>query len=397
MREPENPGGTLVRARAKVFVDPAHRRHVMAGLSGYVAVNSLGLGHAARAVAIARELVRRHPDLYLFFLAGSPALDLAVASGFDAMPLPPTPEWFHDRGQIVQMSRWYREYARYLRFAGRFLRREADWDRFRFLISDGELASVREANRHGIPTAVFIHSIGQAFARDPSMARVERLTGGWMRTALVERLGAGWMRSLLSRPNVRVLALEPGIDLPNARFVGPIVRPFSKDRATLREDLVFLKKTVLVAPGGTTLGGFLIDEATRAWRELALEDAQMIIVSGPKLKPPADSGVFNKGFVPNLQDYVLAADLVITLAGKGTMMEALAAGTPVIAIPPKGHPEADRNLRAYGLRYRYEDAFRLRELIPEVLSVVRPPPIDFGPAKATEEIERFLRDRGLPL
>src|SRR5436309_8442906 len=152
-----------------VFVrQPPRDRSMKVQASGYVAVNSLGLGHAARAVAIARELVRRHPDLYLFFLAGSPALDLAVASGFDAMPLPPPPEWFHDRGQIVQMSRWYREYARYLRFAGRFLRREADWDRFRFLISDGELASVREANRHGIPTAVFIHSIGQAFARDPS-------------------------------------------------------------------------------------------------------------------------------------------------------------------------------------------------------------------------------------
>src|SRR5438309_1579914 len=62
----------------------------MTAPSGYVAVNSLGLGHAARAVAIAEELVRRHPDLYLFFLAGSPALDLAIASGFDAMPLPPT-------------------------------------------------------------------------------------------------------------------------------------------------------------------------------------------------------------------------------------------------------------------------------------------------------------------
>jgi len=352
--------------------------------SGYVAVNSLGLGHAARAVAIAKELVRRYPDLYLFFLAGSPALDLAVASGFDAMPLPPTPEWFHDRGQIQSMGRWYREYARYLRIASRFLRREVDWDRFRFLISDGEMASVRVANDRRIPTIAFVHSIGQSFAAEPT-------------TRLIERFGLGWMRSVLSRPNVRVLALEAGIDLPNARYVGPIVRPFSKDRETLRDDLVFRKKTVLVSPGGTTVGGFLIEEAVKAWKALHPEDAQMIVVSGPKLKPPPESGVFNKGFVPNLQDYVLAADLVITLAGKGTMMEALAAGTPVIAIPPRGHPEAERNLRAFGLRYRYEDAFRLRELIPEMLSVVRPSPIDLGPGKAVDEIESFLRERGVSL
>ncbi len=350
--------------------------------SGYVAVNSLGLGHAARAVAVAKELTRRHPDLYLFFLAGSPALDLAIASGFDAMPLPPTPEWFHERGEIRHMARWYREYAKYLRITGRFLRKEADWERFRFLISDGEMASVREASRHGIPTVAFVHSIGQSFAQDPV-------------TRLVEGFGRRWMGSLLSRPNVRILSLEEGIDLPNARYVGPIVRPFSKDRSTLREDLVFLKKTVLVAPGGTAVGGFLIDEAVRAWRGLDLPDAQMIVVSGPKLKPEHVPGVYYKGFVPNLQDYVLAADLVITMAGKGTMMEALAAGTPVIAIPPKGHAEAERNLRAFGLRYRYEDAFRLRELIPEVLSVVRPTPIDLGPHKAVDEIETFLRERGV--
>jgi len=351
-------------------------------LRGYVAVNSLGLGHAARSVAVAKELVSRHPDLYLFFLAGSPALDLAVASGFDAMPLPPTPEWFHERGEIRSMGRWYREYAKYLRIAGRFLRQEADWDRFRFLISDGEIASVRESSRHGIPTIAFVHSVGQAFAQDPA-------------THLLEGFGRRWMGSVLSRANVRVLGLEAGIDLPNARYVGPIVRPFSKDRSTLREDLVFLKKTVLVAPGGTAVGGFLIDEAVRAWKALDVPDAQMIVVSGPKLKPEHVPGVYYKGFVPNLQDYVLAADLVITMAGKGTMMEALAAGTPVIAIPPKGHAEAERNLKAFGLRYRYEDRFRLRELIPELLSMVRPTPIDLSPRKAVDEIEAFLRECGV--
>ena len=282
------------------------------------------------------------------------------------------------------MGRWYLEYMRYLRFARRFLRREADWDRFRFLISDGELASVREAVRHRVPTVALVHSVGQAFARDP-------LSG------LLERVGTRWMRSVLTREGVRVLGLEAGVDLPNARFVGPIVRPFSRDRETLRDELVFGKKTILVAPGGTTLGGFLIEEAVKAWRDLALEDAQMILVSGPKLKPPETAGVFNKGFVPNLQDYVLAADLVITMAGKGTMMEALAAGTPVIAIPAKGHPEAERNLRAFGLRYRYEDASRLRELIPEMLRVVRPPPVDMGPRGAVDEIEAFLRGNGVPL
>jgi UDP:flavonoid glycosyltransferase YjiC (YdhE family) len=354
----------------------------VAGPAGYVAANSLGLGHAARAIAIARELHRRRPDLYLFFLAGAPALDLAVSHGFDAMPLPPTPPWIHDNGRLHSMFRWYREYAKYVRVASRFLRKEADWQQFRFLISDGELASVRLAVKRKVPTVVIAHSIGQSF-------------GGGAATRLVESYGRWWMRSLLDRDHVLVLALERNIDLPNATYVGPIVRPFSAAREKLRDDFVFLKKTVVVAPGGTDLGAFLIDEAIRAWRELKMEDAQMIVVTGPSIPAPKEKDVYFRGFIPNLQDYVLAADLVVTLAGKGTMMEALAAGTPVIAIPAKGHAEAERNVRAAGLHYTFEDAGRLRELIPAKLAEARSPPKDFGPGKAVDAIEAFLRREGV--
>lgn len=353
-------------------------------LAGYVAVNSLGLGHASRAIAIARELERRHRGLYFLFLAGAPALDLAVAHGFDAMPLPPTPMWLHDRGQIHSMFRWYLRYARYVRVATRFLKKEADWERFRFLISDGEMASVRLAVRRKIPTVALVHSIGQSF-------------GGDFLTRLVEAYGRRWMRFLLDRDRVRVLGVEEGIDLPNATYVGPVVRSFSGSREKLRDDFVFLKKTVLVAPGGTDLGAFLVDEAIRAWRDLKPEDAQMIVVTGPSIPAPKDKDVYFRGFVPNLQDYVLAADLVITSAGKGIVHEALAGGTPVIAIPAKGHAEQERNVAAAGLRYRYEDAFRLRELIPAKLGESRPPPREFGPARAAERIEEFLRQEGIPL
>ena len=356
----------------------------MADAAGYVAVNSLGLGHAARAIAIARELQRRHPDLYLFFLAGSPALDLAVSHGFDAMPLPPTPEWFHEGGRIHSMGRWYWEYAKSLRYGTRFLRKEADWGRFRFLISDGELASVRLAIRRQIPSVVIVHSIGQDF-------------GGSFVTRRVESFGRWWMRSLLTAKSVKVLALERGIELPNATYVGPIVRTPSGSREKLRDDFVFLKKTILVAPGGTSLGAFLIDAAIRAFRELRLADVQMLVVTGPKIPAPKEKDVYWRGFVPNLQDYVAAADLVITMAGKGTMYEALAAGTPVIAIPAKGHVEAERNLQAAGLSYTFEDALRLRDLIPAKLAEPRTPPRDFGPGRAADAIESFLGGAGIPL
>lgn len=346
-------------------------------LRGYVAANSLGLGHAARTVAIARELTRRHPEASLLFLAGSPALDLAVANGFDAMPLPPTPPWRHRDGAIVDMPRWYRDYARYLRVARRFLRKEADWDTFRFLISDSELATASEAIRNGIPTALVVPSIGQRFARD--------LVG-----RAVEAIGNRWFASLAGKADL-VLALEPDVSGPRVRYVGPVVRPFSKPRDRLREDFVFLKKTVLVAPGGSDLGAFLVERAVAAFRTLALPDAQLVVASGPSLTVPREWNVHNYGFLPNLQDYVLAADLVITLAGKGILFEALAAGTPVIATPARNHPEQEANVRLAGLNYRFEDVDRLESLIPQLLAQGRWTPREFpGLARAVDAIEEVV-------
>jgi len=119
----------------------------------------------------------------------------------------------------------------------------------------------------------------------------------------------------------------------------------------------------------------------------------MVVVSGPKLKVDPAPGVYVYGFVPNLQDMVLAADLVITTAGKGTLHEALAAGTPVIAIPPKGHAEAERNAAALG--YRFEDVYRLKDLIPEKLALGRQPARPVGNREAVRLILDLLSSRGL--
>src|SRR3989442_8493121 len=112
-------------------------------------------------------LLDRRSDLYLLFLAGSPALDLVVANGFDALTMPPAPDWEATDGVLGPVWRWYRDYGRYLRVARRFLEGETDWDYYRFLLSDSELASAREAIRHRIPTALILDATRPNFARDP--------------------------------------------------------------------------------------------------------------------------------------------------------------------------------------------------------------------------------------
>ena len=352
----------------------------MEEVRGYFAVHSQGLGHATRAVALARGLLERRPDLYFLFLAGVPALDLVVASGFDALTAPPAPDWPAKDGVLQPVWRWYVDYSRYLRVARHFLRKEADWDYYRFLISDSEVACVREAVRHRVPTAMVLDGLRQEFARE-------------LPSRLLEGYGNFWF-SRLARKVGLLLTSEAAPRWPNVRRIGPIVRPFSAPREKLREDLFFRKKTILVTVGGTAIGDFLIRAAVTAFRELNLDDASMVVVSGPKLKAEAAPGVYTYGFLPNLQDYVLAADLVITTAGKGTVNEARAAGTPVIAIPPKGHVEAERNAELLG--YRFDDIRRLKQLIPEKLALGRLPPQPTGNEDAVRLLLQFLDSHAEP-
>src|SRR5438309_12125941 len=96
-------------------------------IQGYFAVHSQGLGHATRAVALARGMQARREDLYFLFLAGVPALDLVVASGFDALTAPPAPDWPAKDGVLQPVWRWYVEAARHPRVTRGVLPREAAW------------------------------------------------------------------------------------------------------------------------------------------------------------------------------------------------------------------------------------------------------------------------------
>jgi UDP-N-acetylglucosamine:LPS N-acetylglucosamine transferase len=185
-----------------------------------------------------------------------------------------------------------------------------------------------------------------------------------------------------------ILVADSGPDWPNVHRTGPIVRSPSAPREKLRKELFFRKKTILVTLGGTAIGQFLIDKAIEAFSELKLDDASIIVVSGPKLKVDPVRGVYSFGFLPNLQDFVSAADLVVTTAGKGTMHEVLAYGIPVIAILPKGHAEAERNART--LCDRFEDTYRLKELIPQRLALGWLPPEPTGNVHAVDLLADFL-------
>ena len=131
-----------------------------------------------------------------------------------------------------------------------------------------------------------------------------------------------------------VLIPEKGDDQDNIRRVGPIVREINFSRQELRNKFSFNKITIIISIGGTNAGLFLIDKAIESILKIN-QDVEIIVVSGPSVTKKF-ANVKNLGFVDNLHELIFASDLIISLAGKSTIDEARAYGTPGIFIPIKG-------------------------------------------------------------
>jgi UDP-N-acetylglucosamine--N-acetylmuramyl-(pentapeptide) pyrophosphoryl-undecaprenol N-acetylglucosamine transferase len=142
------------------------------------------------------------------------------------------------------------------------------------------------------------------------------------------------------------------------------VRQVNADRNTLRKRFGFRKNAILVSGGGTDAGKYLIQKAIEVHLLLQSKlDSELIIVPGPSLRLPDSREYRNLGFVNNMHDLIYAADLVISLAGRSTMDESMAYGTPGIFIPIKNHFEQEQGAARFG--FKYEDIFRLDYLIEE--------------------------------
>ena len=117
------------------------------------------------------------------------------------------------------------------------------------------------------------------------------------------------------------------------------------------------------------------------------QDVEVVLVSGPAVNKKFEN-VKNLGFVDNLHELIFAADMIISLAGKSTIDEANAYGTPAIFIPIKGHFEQEDNAKEQG--FEFEDINRLEELILEKLEAKRNQVNSDGAKVAAEIIQKLM-------
>ena len=183
-----------------------------------------------------------------------------------------------------------------------------------------------------------------------------------------------------------VILPENGDDQDNIKRVGPIVRQTNFSREELRKKNSFVKKTIVISIGGTDAGLFLIEKALEHISKIN-QDIEVILVSGPTIIRKFEN-VRNLGFVDNLHELIYAADLLISLAGKSTIDEANAYGTPAIFIPIKDHFEQEDNAKEEG--FVFEDIKRLDVLILEKLEQKRKQVNTDGAKNASNVIRKLM-------
>ena len=325
----------------------------------------IGLGHATRDIAIAEKLQSND----ILFASGEGASRLIERNGYKALDVYRPEKFVVQSGQLQHSFKWLMGYYSYYKRC-KVAAKEILEKNGGLIVSDEDFASIAVGEEMGRKRVLITDVTETHFTTGPA--------------SMIEKKMNKSMRKMMQACDC-VIIPDCGDDKDNIKYVGPIVRQASADRDALRKRFGFEKRTILVSIGGTDAGRYLIEKTIEIHDKMQEKlDSELVIVSGPSLQLSDSQKYRNLGFVDNLHELVYAADLVISLAGRSTMDESMAYGTPGIFIPIKGHFEQEEGAARLG--YRYEDIFRLQPLIEEKLGQRNNDKIDSAGAERAANI-----------
>ncbi len=340
----------------------------------------IGLGHAQRDVAIARELRRQVPDLQVDWLAQDPVTRVLEGEGEHIHPA---------SAHLANESRHIEsESAEHDLHCFQALRRmdeilAANFMLFHDVVRDerydlwiGDEAWELDYYLHEnprekrVPFAWLTDFVGFLPMQD----------GGERESDLTADYNADMVDHIADHPEVRDTALfvgnpddivhEPlGPQLPMIRdwtekhfdFTG-YVTGFDPaelgDRGKLRDELGYAddERVCIVTVGGSGVGGDLLRRVIAAFPEAKerVPDLRMIVVAGPRIDPdslPSHQGLEVVPYVHNLYRHLAACDLAVVQGGLTTSMELAAQKRPFLYFPLRHHFEQNFHVRHRLERY----------------------------------------------
>jgi UDP-N-acetylglucosamine--N-acetylmuramyl-(pentapeptide) pyrophosphoryl-undecaprenol N-acetylglucosamine transferase len=328
----------------------------------------IGLGHVTRDIAIVKNL----KDFSFNFVTGSGAAKILKKINYNVDDVYYPPSFVVENGVLNNQTKWLWSYYQYYKNCKNISKKIIKKNNSELIISDEDFASLTNAQELKIPNILITDVLETKFTKGIA--------------SFIEKKMNKSMMNIIKNCDV-VIIPENGEDVDNIRRIGPIVREINLSREELRKKFLFNKKTILISVGGTDAGLFLIKKSIESILKLNL-DIEIILVTGPSITKKFDN-VKNLGFVDNLHELIYASDIVISLAGKSTIDEANAYGTPGIFIPIKDHFEQENNSKNEG--FSFNDINKLDELILENLEKKRNKVNTNGAELAAEIIRKFTK------
>lgn len=330
----------------------------------------IGLGHVTRDIAIVKNI----KNISINFVTGSGAAEILRKLDYKIDDVYNPPSFIVENGILNNQTKWLWNYFQYYKNCKKISEKIIKINNSDLIISDEDFASLTVAQNLKIPNILITDVLETKFTKGIA--------------SLIERKMNKSMMNIIKNCDV-VIIPEEGHDQGNIKRVGPIVREINFSREELREKFSFSKTTIIISIGGTDAGLFLIEKSIESILKIN-QDIQIVVVSGPAISKKF-SNVRNLGFVDNLHELIFASDLIISLAGKSTIDEAKAYGTPGIFIPIKGHFEQEDNAKTEG--FIFEDINRLETLISEKLEQKRNKINTNGAKLASEIIKKMIKER----
>jgi pimeloyl-ACP methyl ester carboxylesterase/predicted glycosyltransferase len=351
----------------------------------------IGLGHALRDVAIARELRRLVPDLQIEWLAQHPVTCVLEAEG----------ERVHPASALLASESRHIE----CESAEHDLHCFQAWRRMDEILVANFMVfhDLVQEEHYDVWVGDEAWEIDYYLHENPEQKRAGYVwltdfvgwlpmpDGGEREQYLTADYNAEMIGHIARHPRVRDRALFVGNpdDIVPARFGPglPSIREWTEqhyafpgyitgfdagalgDREALRHELGWRpdEKVCVVSVGGSGVGGHLLRKVMASFREAQrrVPELRMIVVAGPRIDPaslPSVPGLEVRSYVHSLYRHLFACDLAVVQGGLTTAMELTASRRPFLYFPLRHHFEQNlhvpHRLARYGAgrRMDYESA-----------------------------------------
>jgi pimeloyl-ACP methyl ester carboxylesterase/predicted glycosyltransferase len=357
----------------------------------------IGLGHAQRDLAIARELRAHHPDLAIDWLAQHPVTTTLEAAGERVHP---ASAWLASESAHVED-----ESAEHDLHAFQAIRRMDEILVNNFMV----FHDIVESDHYDLVIGDEAWEVDYFLHENPELKRfafawmtdfvgwLPMPDGGEAEAALTADYNAEMIeqRDRFRRVRDRSIFVGDPDDVVPERFGPdlPMIRDWTEDefdftgyvtgfdptgladRQALRTKLGYRpdERLCLVTVGGSGVGESLVRRVLDAVPTVrrAVDDLRFVVVAGPRLDPrsfPRRKGVTTRRYVPQLYRHLAACDVAVVQGGLTTCMELTANRRPFVYVPLRHHFEQNFHVRHRLERYRAGRCLPYDELDPDALA-----------------------------